>query len=71
MTYIIKMKCMRCSLHFTAYSWHDDWFPRVCPECGQTEGAFLVWRDESPAPIFEYVPGGAELAAFGVPKETS
>jgi hypothetical protein len=55
-THIIKCKCLRCSLHFIAFSFKDDWKPEFCPECGGRE-AFIIWRDTSNRFIFEFVPG--------------
>lgn len=57
-----KVKCMKCSLHFTIYSWDpighraDDLH---CPECGQSEGLFLVWAQQKFGFIFQQVPGNS------------
>ena len=32
-TWVHKIKCMNCSLHFTVYSFEKDWLPNACPEC--------------------------------------
>jgi len=66
-SYVIKCKCMRCGLHFAGYSWDWDWRPACCPECGQQEGAFVIWREPSEQQIFEHVPGRAELTDMGLP----
>lgn len=60
-THVIKCKCMTgCGLHFIAYSWHEDWAPNFCPECGG-HGTFIVWRDTIEQPIFTLVPGLTQL----------
>jgi DNA-directed RNA polymerase subunit RPC12/RpoP len=64
-TYIHKMKCMTCGLHYAAFSWQDDWTPRSCPECGSM-GGLLRWREESDQEIFEFVPGKAQLVEMNV-----
>ena len=56
-TKLIKCKCMKCGLHFTAFSWQDDWRPNFCPECGQKDKAFMIWLDHSEKEIFQFVPG--------------
>jgi len=48
---------MKCGLHFTAFSWQDDWRPNFCPECGQKDKAFMIWLDHSEKEIFQFVPG--------------
>lgn len=63
-----KIKCMKCSLHFTIYSW-DPAGHRAntlhCPECGQSEGLFLVWAQQSFGFIFQKVPGNSSPWDFG------
>ncbi|HAT7728841.1 TPA: HNH endonuclease [Enterobacter cloacae] len=63
-----KVKCMKCSLHFTIFSW----FPAEhradtlhCPECGQSEGLFLVWAQQKFGFIFDQVPGNSSLWDMG------
>ena len=57
-----KVKCLKCSLHFTIHSW-DPGSHRAkdlhCPECGQSEGAFIVWAQQRFGFIFQQVPGNA------------
>jgi hypothetical protein len=50
---------MACSLHFTAYSFSPEWLPNFCPECGQADDRFLIWRDSSDQFIFQFVPGSS------------
>jgi hypothetical protein len=63
-THIHKIKCMRCSLHFAAYSHKADWEPTACPECGMS-GPFMRWYETSSDFIFQHVPGTADLVALG------
>lgn len=59
-----KVKCLKCSLHFTIYSWNSNSHRAKdlhCPECGQADGAFLVWRQQKFGFIFNQVPGNASL----------
>lgn len=68
-------KCMNCSLHFIACSWHADWpharegeeaIIPVCPECGSD--ALLRWAPhEKTGQIFEVVPGTDHRALISVP----
>ena len=67
----VKAKCMRCSLHFIVCTERpDDHSTRTltCPECGQSRGQFLVWK-ENPAEqlICQSVPGKTPLSEFGTP----
>jgi hypothetical protein len=60
MTYIHKVKCLHCSLHFQAFSWETDWRPVVCPECKtkfDEVGGYLHWKEQTQMQIFEFVPG--------------
>jgi hypothetical protein len=62
-SYLIKMKCGGCKLHFIACSWHHDWLERrlpYCPECGQ-QRVMLAWVQPSDRQIYEVVPGSASL----------
>ena len=65
-TFAVKAKHIPCGLHFTAYSWRDDWTPAHCPECGGSgEGEFLVWRDVPvTTEIFQFVPGNSMAAEY-------
>ncbi len=60
MTYEHKVKCLTCQLHFTAYSWQEDWKPTSCPECGDLSN-YLHWRDTSDQQIYMLVPGGSPM----------
>ena len=66
-----KCKCLRCGLHFTAYSdfakWPMEGTTReqrdgeatgliYCPECGSTEPK-VHWVAQVEGFIFQYVPG--------------
>lgn len=63
-----KVKCMKCSLHFTILSW-DPAGHRAgtlhCPECGQSDGLFMVWAQQKFGFIFQEVPGNASLWDIG------
>jgi len=59
-TFCIKCKCTACGLHFAAYSWEEEWLPKVCPECGQSP-TFAVWREKLSGEIFQYVPGDSPI----------
>ncbi|MCD8560340.1 MAG: HNH endonuclease [Shewanella xiamenensis] len=57
-----KVKCLKCSLHFTIHSWNPDSHRAKdlhCPECGQSEGVFVVWAQQRFGFIFQQVPGNA------------
>jgi hypothetical protein len=59
-----KVKCLKCSLHFTIHSWNPELHRASelhCPECGQAEGAFQVWAQYKFGFIFQQVPGNANL----------
>jgi len=57
----VKAKCLNCSLHFMLCTWKPARHCAAslfCPECGQHNGNFLVWREEVPSGvIYEEVPG--------------
>ncbi|SHI03967.1 HNH endonuclease [Clostridium collagenovorans DSM 3089] len=64
-----KAKCLSCGLHFILCSWHKDKHDSSslhCPECGQSNGNFLVWSQQKFGFIFEDVPGKANL--YSAPK---
>jgi len=56
-----RIKCQNCGLHYSVYSWDEEWSEGrkggYCPECG-IGGRKLVWgpvgREEF---IFQLVPG--------------
>lgn len=57
-----KVKCLCCSLHFTIHSWNPDGHRAKdlhCPECGQSDGAFIVWSQWKFGFIFQQVPGNS------------
>jgi len=59
-----KVKCIDCSLHFTIHSWEPDGHKAKdlhCPECGQSDGHFIVWAQQKFGFIFEEVPGRAAV----------
>jgi len=66
-TYVIKLKCRGCGLHFAVYSWNKDWQPSSCPECGQSDDAFIRWQEETKEQIYHLIPGNTELVDFGFP----
>ena len=58
-TTVYSVKCMECSLHFNIYTWHPDKHnvkTVYCPECGQHDGKFFLWRRDVEEPIFMFVP---------------
>ena len=58
-TTIYSVKCIKFGLHFNIYTWHPEKHnvsSIFCPECGQHEGAFLLWRNDISDPIFRHVP---------------
>ncbi len=62
-TYEYPIKCLDCGLHYTVWSWNEDWHEKNtahCPECGRDEhyiGFPIKARDEQ---IFQLVPGMSE-----------
>lgn len=63
-----KVKCLKCSLHFTLHSWNPDSHRAQdlhCPECGQSDGAFIVWAQQRFGFIFQQVPSNASLWDVG------
>ena len=62
-SYEVPIKCNNCGLHFTVWTWDEDWGKERdphCPECGST-AHFIIW----PAKvidgfIFQKVPGESE-----------
>ena len=57
-----KVKCIKCGLHFTIFSWNPDGHRADklhCPECGQSDGMFVVWAQQKFGFIFQQVPGNA------------
>ena len=60
----IGVKCLNCSLHFTIWSWYSDRHDTstiYCPECGQHNGNFMVWKGDGTAQIFTRVPGKLKM----------
>jgi hypothetical protein len=56
----VKVKCLICALHFIVCSWHPerhDANTLYCPECGQHDGRFMVWREDVEGLIYSEVPG--------------
>ncbi|WP_254664155.1 hypothetical protein [Pseudomonas mosselii] len=63
-----KIKCLKCNIHFIICSWLAENHRANklhCPECGQSEGAFLVWAQYKFGHIFQAVPGNATLWDYG------
>ena len=59
------IKCLSCGLHYTVWSWNEDWLidrKPFCPECGECNG-FLGFpaKHHPDLEIFQVVPGGASL----------
>lgn len=74
MTYIHKVKCMACQLHFAVYSWREDWGSGnnedraevACPECGQTGWESKMHAvEQTDDPIFQLVPGHTNWVGVG------
>jgi len=59
-TWVHKIKCLQCKLHFTVFSLHENWGDDgiTCPECA-SQGSFMQWREPSDLFIFELVPGSS------------
>lgn len=58
----VKVKCMSCSLHFIILTWYPERHSVqtvICPECGQRNGGFIIWRQRAFGFIFQHVPGNA------------
>ena len=58
--HVVKVKCLECHLHFMLCTWHVGRHESAnlhCPECGQNQGSFLIWRDRVKGFIFELIPG--------------
>ncbi|MDE9557097.1 HNH endonuclease [Xenorhabdus bovienii] len=59
-----KIKCLKCGLHFSIYSWHDELHKAEtlhCPECGQSDNAFIIWAQRKYGFISQKVPGNATI----------
>jgi DNA-directed RNA polymerase subunit RPC12/RpoP len=61
-TYEHPVKCMSCSLHFTVWSWEEQWSKRkiYCPECGNNV-VFRFTAAQHSDPIYKHVPGEQRL----------
>jgi hypothetical protein len=62
----VKAKCLSCGLHFVICTWapeRHDHSTLHCPECGQSQGAFLVWKQRMFGFIFQTVPGAGQAVA--------
>lgn len=63
---MVKAKCLACSMHFSLCTWdperHDE-KTLYCPECGQHQGGFLVWKQRMFGFIFQTVPGIGQALA--------
>ena len=64
----VRAKCMKCGLHFILCSDYPEQHAGTtlyCPECGQHEDCFMVWKAEVEGFIFQAVPGDAtEMDSF-------
>jgi len=69
-TYLHKIKCMGCGLHYIVCSWHSDWEPTNCPEC-PNGSEYIHWREETDSFIFQLVPGDSPMVSFGAEKVES
>jgi hypothetical protein len=64
LTYLHKIKCLSCSLHFTACSYDEDWRPVSCPECTarfDTMMPYMHWVEPTDKQIFQFVPGDSGM----------
>ena len=56
----LRCKCLSCGLHFSIYTWYEDWAEKVgkpaCPECGERTTRPLA-TVKSKKHIYEEVPG--------------
>lgn len=60
-TFEYPIKCLDCGLHFTIWSWNDEWHVEhtaTCPECNaqRTLGFPPLTHSQE---IYEFVPGQA------------
>ncbi|SHN73505.1 HNH endonuclease [Bradyrhizobium erythrophlei] len=63
---MLKAKCLHCSLHFivcTDFPERHSHATLICPECGQQQGAFLIWHQQMFGFIFQSVPGRQQAVA--------
>ncbi len=67
-TTVFGCKCTACGLHFNVYTWEPERHKvntLYCPECGQHEGRFIMWRHDTDEPIFRHVPGDGIMFELG------
>ncbi|NDZ12028.1 hypothetical protein [Variovorax sp. WS11] len=58
----LKAKCLLCSVHFIVCTLQPERHSAAtlfCPECGQHEGAFMLWSEDVVGGIAQEVPGNA------------
>src|SRR5262245_2913911 len=77
-SYEHRIKCMACGLHYSVFSYDEDWASQrdggSCPECG-TRGRKMAWgpvtmtADNGGQFIFMRVPGGTADDPHGVPMQ--
>jgi hypothetical protein len=64
----VKVKCLKCGLHFLICTWYENLhtFDSIhCPECGQHDGAYIIWHERRPGEfIFQLVGGMAECVGI-------
>ena len=61
----LKTKCMQCGLHFVICTDRPALHTAdtiTCPECGQKDGAYLLWAEQIEGMICELVPGTTPLS---------
>ncbi|CDH33221.1 HNH endonuclease [Xenorhabdus bovienii] len=59
-----KIKCLKCGLHFSIYTWHEGLHNSGtlhCPECGQSDNSFIIWAQRKYGFISQKVPGNAMI----------
>lgn len=67
-----RIKCMECGLHFVVCSWFPERHAMTtlyCPECGQHNAHFYLYRFAVEGYIFQLVPGEASFADRRLPHE--
>lgn len=68
-TFVFKIKCQGCGLHYEVCSWDEGWGKAheygFCPECG-VKGGKMVWGPQKlDRQIFQLVPGDTPLSFMG------
>jgi hypothetical protein len=62
----LKVKCLKCFLHFVIYTTSPQQHPKTaisCPQCAQRSGEYLIWAETIQGNISDDVPGKASPLA--------